>query len=198
MNDWDVPELDPALCAARLVPPVTKWGTRRRTDPMPGTWHAYCNDFHFTHLLKRPEMLPATGCVAAVELNLSVCDETPAAEALWHTYQKRRVVRIWQQMGVAIIVDLNVGPRHAALNLLGVPRGWTAYATRAHREYGFDAIHDEYLRAVDHAGTEAILFCVFGGGRRRIGNLCKANGWRWVPEHRQVVAGLERPYGEGC
>lgn len=196
--NFDIPELDPAMCADRLVAPVTKWGTRRRTDPMPGTWHAYTHDYKISSLLKNPQRLLRSRPAVAVEPNFSVCDETPVAEAIWWTYQKRRVARRWQEMGVRVICDLNVGPRHREINLIGVPRGWTAYATRAHREYGFDAIHDEYLRAVEQAGTEKILFCVFGGGRRRVGRLCKANGWQWVPEHRQVVAGMERPYAEGC
>jgi hypothetical protein len=195
MNAWDIPELDRALCADRLIPPVTKWGTRRRTDPMPGTWHLFANDYVFTHLIKWPELLPATGCRCAVEPNFSVCDETPAAEALWWTYQKRRIARRWQELGVRIICDLNVGPRHREINLLGIPKGWTAYATRAHRGAPFEAIHDEFLLACERAGTEDILFAVFGGGRKRIGQYCRHNGWPWVPEHRQVVQGLEKAYG---
>jgi hypothetical protein len=192
--NWDIPELDVAMCADRLVPPVTKWGTRRRTDPMPGTWHCFANDYVFTHLIKKPELLPATGCRVAVEANFSVCDETPAAEALWWTYQKRRIARRWQELGVRIICDLNVGPRHREINLMGVPKGWDAYATRAHKGASFTAIYEEFLMACEHAGTMDILFVVFGGGRRRIGRSCRLYDWPWVPEHRQVVQGLERPY----
>jgi hypothetical protein len=141
-------------------------------------------------------MIPATGCVVAVEPNFSVCDETPAAEALWWAYNKRRIAYRWQELGVRVICDLNVGPRHREINLLGVPKGWTAYATRAHRGAPFEAIHDEFLLACEHAGTEEILFVVFGGGRKRIGQYCRHNGWPWVPEHRQVVQGLERPYAQ--
>jgi hypothetical protein len=194
MNAWGIPDLDPALCADRMIPPVTKWGTRRRVDPMPGTWHGYTHDYKMTSLVRRPDILPATGCQVAVELNFSVCDETPLAEAFWWTYQKRRIARRWQELGVRIIVDLNVGLQYRSVNLLGVPEGWDAYATRAHRGASFEAIHDEFLLACEHAGTEEILFVVFGGGRKRIGQYCRHNGWPWVPEHRQVVQGLERPY----
>jgi hypothetical protein len=196
VNDWEVPELDLDLCADRLVAPVTKWGTRRRSDPMPGTWHFYCNDYVFTHLLRIPGLPWATRCTACVEANFSTCEETPLAEILWWTFQKRRIAREWQSLGIRVLVDLNVALKAREINLLGVPKGWTAYATRAHRGAPFEAIHDEFLLACEHAGTEDILFVVFGGGRKRIGQYCRHNGWPWVPEHRQVVQGLERPYAQ--
>jgi hypothetical protein len=195
MNAWDIPELDVAMCADRLVPPVTKWGTRRRTDPMTGTWHGFTHDYKMSALIRNPDILAATGCRVACELNFSVCDETPAAEALWWTYQKRRIARRWQELGIRIICDLNVGHCHREINLLGVPKRWTAYATRAHRGAPFEAIHEEYLLACERADTEDILFVVFGGGRKRIGQFCRHNGWPWIPEHRQVVQGLEKAYG---
>jgi hypothetical protein len=197
-NEWGIPELDLAACADRLVPPVTKWGTRRRDRLMEGTWHAYCDDFKCTHWIREPEQIAATGCHVAVEPNLSTSADMPAAKLLWITYCKRLIAQYWQDLGIKLIVDLNVAPdpRAYAINFLGVPRGWTAYATRAHRGQPFEAIEAEYRMAVDHAETDGILFVVFGGGRKRIGRFCRDHGWPWVPEHRQVVAGLERPYAE--
>lgn len=191
---YDIPHLDIGMCADRLVAPVTKWGTRRRTDPMPGTWHCYANDYVFTHLIKRPDLVPGTGCAVAVEPNLSTTDDMPLAEIIWKTYQKRRIAFRWQCLGVRVIADLNVSRKARAINLIGIPEGWTAYATRAHRGIPFHEIDAEYRLACRHAGTEDILFAVFGGGRKRIGDLCRLNGWTWVPEHRQVVAGLEKAY----
>ena len=193
----DVPELDPAMAAAGLEAPVVKWGTISRGAPMPGTYHLYSHDYKFSTLIRHPEAIRASGCRVAVEPNFSTHEAMAGAEILWWTYQKRRIARLWQAWGVRILVDLNVSRKARAFNLLGVPRGWRAYATRAHRGVPFDALHDEFCLAADHAGTDDVLFCVFGGGRGRVGRHCLANGWAWVPEHRQVVAGLERAYEIG-
>jgi hypothetical protein len=197
MSLWDIPDLDVALCADRLVPPVTKWGTRRRTDPMPGTWHFYCNDYVFTHLIKWPGMVPATGCVVACEPNFSTEDVMPTYEIIRLTGLKRSIARMWQVAGIRILADLNVCEKAWEINWIGIPRGWTAYSVRAHMGVPFPVLHEVWSAAVAHAGTEEILFAVFGGGRKRIGNLCRHNGWTWVPEHRQVVQGLEKAYGFG-
>lgn len=194
---FDIPELDPALCADRLIPPVTKWGTRRRDAPMPGTYHCYGWDYTFTGLMKRADVLVRTGCRVAVEPNFSTHDDMPMYEILWWTGWKRRIARFWQDQGLRIVVDLNVGAKAWDANLIGVPRGWTAYAVRAHKGVPFEVLHDSFTAAAGHAGHEDLLFCVFGGGRRRVGRHSRANGWHWVPEHRQVVAGRERPYGGG-
>lgn len=134
-----------------------------------------------------------SGCQVAVEPNFSTTDDMPEAEIAWLTLLKRRIARAWQEAGVKIIVDLNVCKAAREINLIGVPRGWPSYATRAHRGVPFDALYDEWIIAVDRAGTEDILFCVVGGGRR-IKRPTLANGWAWVPEHRQVVSGIEAPY----
>jgi hypothetical protein len=194
--DFGIPALDLAMAATGLVVPVTKWGTRRRSDPMPGTYHFFCHDFHFTHLVRRPDHVPATGCRVAVEPNFSTTDDMPEVQVLWLTHQKRRIARAWQDAGVKTIVDLNVCKAAREINLIGVPAGWPAFATRAHRGVGFDAIHDEWLLAAGVAGTEDFLFCVFGGGKL-IKKATLANGWTWVPEHRSVVAGREVPYEIG-
>jgi hypothetical protein len=195
-NEWDIPELDIALAADRLVPPVTKWGTRRRSDRMTGTYHYYTHDFKFTRLIQRPEQVPATGCVVAVEPNYTITPETPRAEALWKIYLKRKLAAAWQAAGVRIVVDLNLDSecRHHDIGLLGVPPGWPAYATRAHRGVPFEQIEREFDLAARHSGGGVRLFCVFGGGRK-VKAATLARGWVHAPEHRQVVQGIAEPYG---
>jgi hypothetical protein len=194
--DPEIPVLDLALQATSLACPVTKWGTRARHLPMPGTWHFYCNDYVFSHVFRIPALVPRTRCQAAVEPNFSTTDEMPNAELIWLTYKKRLVSKRWQQEGVRVLVDLNVCKKAQEINLLGVPKGWLAYATRAHKGVPLDAIEEQFGLAAEHAGTGNILFVVFGGGRKRIRQHAIDRGWEWVPEHRQVVAGLERPYGQ--
>ena len=196
MNAWDIPELDLSLAAEHLVAPVTKWGTRRRTEPMTGTWHCYTHDYKFERLRLKPGMVPDTGCAVAVEANYTITPETPRAEALWKIYLKRKLAREWQLRGVRIVVDLNLDCdclRHD-IGLLGVPEGWPAYATRAHRGVPFGQIEREFDLASRHARGDVRLFCVFGGGRK-VRTATLARGWQWIAEHRQVVQGIAEPYG---
>jgi hypothetical protein len=162
---------------------------------MPGTYHYYCNDYCFTRLLRKPEMVIATGCRVCTEPNFSTEDGMATAEIIWWTYQKRRISTLWQRLGVSVLADLNVCEKAWEINWIGIPKGWTAYSVRAHMGVPFSVLHEVWSAAVAHAGTEEILFAVFGGGRKRIGNLCRHNGWTWIPEHRQVVQGLEKAYG---
>jgi hypothetical protein len=187
MNAYGIPELDPALCADRLVAPVTKWGTRRRTDPMPGTWHCYANDFHFTHLKRWPDQLAITGCAVSVEPNFTTHDRMPTVELLWLTHQKRKIARRWQELGVRIIVDLNVcmTPEAREINLLGVPDGWSAYATRAHKGVSIVDLEEEFMLATRRAGREDILFVVFGG-TGPVKKHCAAVGWVHCQANKQT------------
>src|SRR5262245_7355762 len=107
-NPWDIPELDPALAAVELAVPVTKWGTRRRSDPMPGSWHFYTWDYKFTRLQHEPGQVPRTGCKVCVEPNYTITEDMPAARALWLTFQKRTLSAAWQAAGVRIVVDINL------------------------------------------------------------------------------------------
>jgi hypothetical protein len=195
-NAWDVPDLDPALAATELALPVTKWGTRRRSDPMPGTWHFYTHDYKYLHLWRCPRLLTATGCRVVVEPNYSTYPEMSRAEALWGVFRKRVLARHWQLAGVRTVVDLDVEPRFRDLALLGVPDGWPSYATRVHRGMGLDVIEEDFDLACRHARGAPALFAVFGGGRK-VKRACLRRGWEWCAEHRQVVQGIEAPYGQG-
>lgn len=196
-EEWGIPTLDLAMQAERLVAPVTKWGTRRRDEPMPGTWHLFTDDYRFTHLWNAPQILPATGCVVTVEANFSTWEAMPRAEALHRIFRKRVLARMWQQEGVRIIVDLNVEPGFRDIALLGVPEGWNAYATRAHRGVPFSVIEEDFALAVHHSGRPDPFFVVFGGGYASTKPECLKRGWQWVPEHRQVVEGKVAAYGQG-
>lgn len=186
-NEWGIPLLDATLCATAIVAPVIPWGAgaaaRKRHNP--GTWHFYTDDYRFDALWTDPSPVVNTGCMAVVEPNFSVYTDMPPAVALWHIYRKRWLARWWQSFGIRIFVDLNVAERHADLNLLGVPRGWKAYATRGYTDRLHATIR-EWERAVAHADTDNILFMVYGGGKA-IKQLCQQRGWLWIMEQRDVV-----------
>jgi hypothetical protein len=83
--------------------------------------------------------------------------------------------------GLSVIVDMNVGEAFYDINMLGVPKGWKAYATRGYTSRTDQTLH-EYKLACDRAGSEQILFIVYGGGIA-VKELSQQNGWVWIDEH---------------
>ena len=63
--------------------------------------------------------------------------------------------------------------------MLGVPKGWSAYATRGYTRF-IDDLDSQYDRAAAHAG-KAPLFVVYGGGNE-VEARCKERGWLWIME----------------
>jgi hypothetical protein len=191
-QELGIPTLDPALQAAGVPTPVYPWGSRSRRLANPGTYHFYTPDFLFNALWSREgswAMPVRTGVRCLVEPNFSTYVGQPDSEVLWATYRKRVISRRWQEEGVPILVDLNVGGyAQQRINLLGVPKGWRSYATRSHRETGIDGLNEDHDAAIEHAGTMDVLFAVFGGGMATR-EACEDNGWTWVPEHSDVVRG---------
>jgi hypothetical protein len=59
----------------------------------------------------------------------------PPALAIYQIWRKRWLGRYLQHYGKRIFVDLNVAAEHAGINLLGIPKGWRAFATRGYDDY---------------------------------------------------------------
>lgn len=195
-NPYDVPSLLPELQADQVPHPVSTWGTVGHKRPMVGTWHFYVDDSKFEPLWKRPQRVLVSRPSAIVEPNFSTTDQTPLALALWHVYRKRWLGRYWQSNGLRLFVDLNCDSQFnisrddlggVRVNLLGVPRGWRAYASRAHANNP-DALLGEWEVAKEWSGVESPLFLVVGGGKR-VKALAKDHGWVWVPEQIQFAHG---------
>jgi hypothetical protein len=176
-NDWGIPTLDIERQADAFDVPIERWGSQSRKGKV-GTWHFYTDDYRFEGVWAKPDQLVQAGCVNAVEPNFSVYDQFPRAVALWATFRKRWLARYWQSRGVRIFVDLNVARPYDDLNLLGVPMGWRAYATRGYTER-IEALDEELAIARAHAGTDSVLFMCYGGGDA-ISEWCKQNGAVWV------------------
>jgi hypothetical protein len=191
-----IPTLDLAWQASCVPEPVYVWGSRSRRLHNPGTYHFYSYDYLFTGLTAREDSWRGpvdSGALVLVEANFSSYDGLPVAEAIWATYRKRTLARKWQEAGVPIMVDLNVGFDRTLreVNLFGVPRGWRSYATRSHRGVGLEGLALDHGVAAEHAGTDDVVFAVFGGGKKVRGH-CADQGWIWVPEHSDVVRGRPR------
>lgn len=179
-NADGIPDLDPAWQADAYDFPVTAWGTVAAGRPMRGTWLFYTADRKFERVWKNPLLVLKSGPVTCVEPNFSTHPEHPRALVAWNIYRKRWLARYWQSKGVRILVDLNVDAPFARLNLVGVPRGWNAYATRSHSEGAY--LESEWELAREHSGNEKPLFLCYGGGDHAR-SLAAKYGWKWVPEH---------------
>ena len=170
-NLAEIPILKAEYEAKYLTAPVQLWGARSRKMQMPGTYLFYTDDYRFENLWKNPDNVIESGCLNAVEPNFSCYNETPFPVALHQVYRKRWLARYWQEHGINIFVDLNVHPKFAEINLLGVPKGWKAYATRGYND-SVEFTEKEYQIACDHADSDEILFIVYGGGKE-VKKLCQ-------------------------
>jgi hypothetical protein len=189
--DPGIPLLDPAWQATYHPAEWVKWGTVARSSNISGKgYYMYCDDYKHVSLWKKPWRVPRSGCTHAVEVNYTTKATMSSAVALYRTYRKRLLARLWGQEGVKLFVDLYVCSEFHHFDLCGVPRGWRAYATRSGCLGGLAAIREDWDRAVAHAGTLDILFAVFGG-RRKVRALCLERGWHHVPEQVRSVRGLD-------
>ena len=190
-NEFDIPTLDVALQADYLDMPCLKWGVqaRHKGTRMEGTYHFYTEDYKFSALWKRPERLVHSGCPTAIEPNFSINDQMPMAVVIYRVYQKRWMARYWQSMGVRMFVDLNVPTRFQEINLMGVPEGWGAFATRAYTEHkGALKLLEEQYGIAKAVAERTPLFVVYGGGKP-VKEKCGKMGWTWVPEDSDKVRG---------
>lgn len=173
-NEYGIPHLDLLMQADVVDLPFRAWGSVARRSRMPGTWHFYCDDYKFSHVWSEPQQVTNTRCVAAVEPNYSTNDQMPKAVVLWGIYRKRWLARWWQTQGVRILVDLNVSQPWEEFNLLGVPRGWSAFATRA-SDAEIAVLEQHHLIALKVANGEPLVFAVYGG-TRQVRRYCQDNG----------------------
>lgn len=180
-STWGIPILDLARQATHLDAPILPWGSIGRRRVHRGSYHFYTEDRKFKALWENPGHLPLTECRTAVELNFSTNTQTPAAAALWDVYRKRWVAAYWQSMGVRVAVDINVEERFADLNLLGVPRGWSAYATRA-TDADLATLKAQHERAIDHANGNSMTMLVYCGGHM-VRAYCEENRLLYLPFH---------------
>lgn len=185
-NQYDIPLLDLRLYADYCEMPFIAWGSQKRSDKMTGTWHFYVDDYRFENLWRRPDKVVMSGCVAAIEPNFSVYQQTPAALSIWQVYRKRWIARYWQSSGIKIFADLNVNHAYMDINLMGIPDGWTAFATRGYNDRWKDTIREHRI-AGEIAGDNVnnLLFVVYGGGKT-VRQLCGDNGYVWIPEQESV------------
>ncbi len=191
----NMPKLSLKQQADAFDMPIVAWGSQRgrkcakRQDA--GTFHMYTGDAFFERFWREPQLMVNARPINVIEANFSITPETSIEQAFWQTYRKRWLSRYWQSKGLRIIVDLTVNKQAALINMLGVPQGWQSYATRGYienledKEYG---IEFDYKLACERAGTDDILFLVYGGSER-VKEYCNSRGWFWQPEELALMRG---------
>lgn len=180
-NELGIPSLKLDLQAGVVDLPFCRWGRTTRKSRMLGCWHFMTDDYRFSAVWSRPQVVVNSGCVAAVEPNYSIHPQTPPAIAIYQIFRKRWLNRFWQEHGIRTFVDLFVPPAFAKANLLGVPKGWRSFATR-----GSDQLLSELAMARDHAGRQDVTFLVYGGGAA-VRETCREHLLLWFPEESDVV-----------
>lgn len=194
-NEYDIPLLDLNKQSDAVDLPVLVWGSLNRTSKNKGIWAFYTDDYRFNGVWRNPKTVIDSGCVSVIEPNFTITNQTPVAMALWGVYKKRWLCRYWQEFGnVKIFVDLNVGRRYADFNLMGVPRGWKAYATRGY-ELQLDDLDFEHTLATQYAGTDDVIFLVYGGGKAVQEKCRQLRGAVWVPDQRTAVRERNKRHG---
>ena len=171
------------------------WGSQARTKSFKGkTIIFYTDDERFNalgnavmyghvfwKLWERPDKVWWSGAPSFVEVNFSTSNAQPFWVAASQIGKKRQLSRLFQEKGMRCWVDLNVAPRWEELNLVGVPKGWSAFATRVHKNDSPETITHQYELACSHAMSDNIKFAVYGH-RKELEQLCMRNGWIYVPE----------------
>ncbi len=164
-NDLEIPMLDLSMQATECQIPFLCFGEQRRTYNLngEGTLHFYTDDYRFNAVYEHPEKILQHNPHAIVEPNFSLYNESPVAFGLQNIYKKRFIARAMQERGLQLFVDLNVAQKFYQLNMLGVPRGWRAFATRGYSDR-LNNLAFEYTIAKDWAMGRTPLFVIYGGG----------------------------------
>ena len=186
VDEWDVPMLNIEMQPFKVDLPWDAWNSVKRNYQY-ATIHFYEWDYKFNYLFEQPEKIIPKNPKAVVEPNCSTDVNTPLAYLLGMVYAKRWLARTWQSYGIPVWVDVNFAASQAKWQMLGVPQGWKAYATRGCPDY-FDYNQDQFEAACSRAGTKNILFVVVGGGER-FRRKVEKKGWIWVPDTWQRITG---------
>lgn len=179
-NALEVPTLDIDMQAELCDIPFLCFGEQRRSVDMQGhgTLHFYTDDYRFRAIYEHPDRILRHHPRNIVEPNYSLFADTPIAFGLQEIYKKRWLARSMQEMGIRTFVDLNVAPKYYQLNMLGVPIGWQAFATRGYADR-INQLAFELEIAKSYADGLTPLFVVYGGGKP-VQAFCRNNGCVYI------------------
>ncbi len=164
-NEYEIPTLRlDRQPSSGLLLPFAPWGANSRRKGNIATYHFYVDDYRFNNIWLHPEKLLCCGCREVVEPNFTLHLNMPVAYGLQLLYKKRWIARWLQEYGIRVWVDLKVSEKYRELNLLGVPDGYNAFATRGYADNISGLGRDlEIARRV--SGCDAPNMLVYGGGK---------------------------------
>ena len=183
-NEYDIPNLLMEQQPERgLLLPFAAWGADSRLRKDIATYCFYVEDYRFEAIWKDPTIVINSGCAAVVEPNLSLFDTTPIAYGLQQIYKKRWIARYYQECGIKVYADLNVARKFKEYNMLGIPQGYNAFATRGYSDR-IEYLLEEIEVAKKISGLERPNMIVYGGGAK-IESIAKENGLIYVEQFMQ-------------
>ncbi|MCF0219308.1 MAG: DUF4417 domain-containing protein [Muribaculaceae bacterium] len=140
------------------------WGASSRCKKDISTYCFYVDDYRFENIWKRPDRVVFSGCRELIEPNFTLHMSMPLAYGLSLIYKKRWLSRWFQEYGIRIWVDLKVSEKYREYNLLGVPEGYNAFATRAYSD-NLPSLEAELAIARRVSGCDTPNMVVYGGGK---------------------------------
>ena len=183
-NEYDIPNLLMEQQPERgLLLPFAAWGADSRLRKDIATYCFYVEDYRFEAIWKDPTIVINSGCSAVVEPNLSLFDTTPIAFGLQQIYKKRWIARYYQECGIKVYADLNVARKFQKYNMLGIPKGYNAFATRGYTDR-IEYLLEEIEIARQISGLQKPNMIVYGGGAK-IESIAKENGLIYVEQFMQ-------------
>lgn len=168
-----------------LLLPIDGWGHKNRRRRGVNTWHFYTDDYRFENVWHHPDVILKTLCKDVIEPNFSIFDTTPLAQGLYQIYKKRWVSRYFQEHGLNVYVDLNVPQAYRQYNLLRVPQGYNAFATRGCANKTDDLIAEIQV-ARDISGYDIPNMIVYGGGEA-VRDICLQSSVLYVNDSLSVL-----------
>ena len=171
------------------------WGSQARTKSFKGkTIIFYTDDSRFNamgnavmyghvywKLWERPDKVWWSGAPSFVEVNFSTSNAQPFWVAAQAIGKKRQLSKLFMDHGMRCWVDLNVAQRWEELNLVGIPRGWSAYATHQQRYGDESLLQHQFELACAHAMSDNVKFAVYAHSKE-IERVCAREGWLYIPE----------------
>lgn len=163
-NIFEIPNLRLDMQAGKLQLPFAPYGAESRQKKGVSTYHFYVDDYRFEAIWKDPTKVLNSGCVAAVEPNLSLFDTTPIAWGLQQIYKKRWISRYFQECDISVYADLNVSRKFYEYNRMGIPDGYNAFFTRGYADR-LEYLKAEHQIAKEISGKDTPNLIIYGGGK---------------------------------
>lgn len=179
-NQYEIPSLRLDVQPYSCDIPFVCFGEQSRTKDMgrTGTLHFYTDDYRFNSVFEHPEKILKHNPANIVEPNFSLYNDTPVSFGLQAIYKKRYVARAMQERGIGVYVDLNVANKFYALNLYGIPLGYSSFCTRGYSDR-LNSLEFEFTLAKRIANGNPLNFVVYGGGED-VKEWCRQNGCIYV------------------